>query len=136
MTFELCPSGSLMDMLQHQCQFTELEVCFFMVQLIRSCHYMHIHQVIHQDLKLENLLLDVNMNIKVMDFGLAALIENLGERKKTIYGIPNYIAPEVLFNTANDHSFEVDIQSISVICYTLMIGRSPFQTKDIKEIYQ
>jgi len=97
---------------------------------------MHIHQVIYRDLKLGNLLLDVNMNIKIAYFGLATLIENQGERKKTICGMPNYIAPEVLFDTVNGHSFEVDTWSIGVICYTLMIGRPPFQTKDVKEIYQ
>jgi len=97
---------------------------------------MYTHQVIHQDLKLGNLLLDVNMNIKVADFGLAVLIENPGERKKTICRTPNYIAPEVLFNTVNSHSFEVDTWSIGIICYTQMIDRPPFQTKDVKEIYQ
>lgn len=76
------------------------------------------------------------MNIKVGDFGLAALIENPGERKKTICGTPNYIAPEVLFDTANGHSFEVDTWSIGVILYTLLVGRPPFQTKEVKAIYK
>ncbi|KAF7968335.1 hypothetical protein HWV62_30957 [Athelia sp. TMB] len=136
MTLELCPSGSLMDMLRRRRRFTEPEARFFMVQLIGACHYMHTHQVIHRDLKLGNLFLDANMNVKVGDFGLAALIESPGERKKTICGTPNYIAPEVLFDTANGHSFEVDTWSIGVILYTLVIGRPPFQTKDVKTIYK
>ncbi|TFK38297.1 hypothetical protein BDQ12DRAFT_684301 [Crucibulum laeve] len=136
MTLELCPSGSLMDMLRRRRRFTEPEARFFMVQLIGACHYMHTHQVIHRDLKLGNLFLDANMNVKVGDFGLAALIENPGERKKTICGTPNYIAPEVLFDTANGHSFEVDTWSIGVILYTLVVGRPPFQTKDVKAIYK
>ncbi|ESK88533.1 cell cycle serine threonine-protein kinase cdc5 msd2 [Moniliophthora roreri MCA 2997] len=135
MTLELCTSGSLMDMLRRRRRFTEPEARFFTVQLIGACQYMHDHQVIHRDLKLGNLFLDGNMNIKVGDFGLAALIENPGERKKTICGTPNYIAPEVLFDTANGHSFEVDTWSIGVIIYTLVIGRPPFQTKDVKAIY-
>lgn len=136
MTLELCPSGSLMDMLRRRRRFTEPEARFFMIQLIGACHYMHTHQVIHRDLKLGNLFLDGNMNIKVGDFGLAALIEREGERKKTICGTPNYIAPEVLFDTANGHSFEVDTWSIGVILYTLVVGRPPFQTKDVKTIYK
>ncbi|KAH7929999.1 Pkinase-domain-containing protein [Leucogyrophana mollusca] len=135
MTLELCHSGSLMDMLRRRRRFSECEARFFIVQLIGACHYMHTHQVIHRDLKLGNLFLDSSMNIKVGDFGLAALIENPGERKKTICGTPNYIAPEVLFDTANGHSFEVDTWSIGVILYTLVIGRPPFQTKDVKDIY-
>ncbi|KAJ7047579.1 kinase-like domain-containing protein [Mycena alexandri] len=136
MTLELCPSGSLMDLLRRRKRFTEPEARFFMVQLIGACHYMHGQSVIHRDLKLGNLFLDANMNIKVGDFGLAALIESPGERKKTICGTPNYIAPEVLFDTASGHSFEVDTWSIGVILYTLVVGRPPFQTKDVKAIYQ
>ncbi|KAK1226206.1 Cell cycle serine/threonine-protein kinase cdc5/MSD2 [Marasmius sp. AFHP31] len=135
MTLELCTSGSLMDLLRRRRRFTEPESRFFSVQLIGACHYMHTHQVIHRDLKLGNLFLDGNMNVKVGDFGLAALIESPGERKKTICGTPNYIAPEVLFDTANGHSFEVDTWSIGVIIYTLLIGRPPFQTKEVKAIY-
>ncbi|KAI8974782.1 Pkinase-domain-containing protein [Trametes punicea] len=136
MTLELCHNGSLMDMLRRRKRFTEPEARYFMVQLIGACHYMHTHQVIHRDLKLGNIFLDRNMNVKVGDFGLAALIENPGERKKTICGTPNYIAPEVLFDTANGHSFEVDTWSTGVILYTLVVGRPPFQTKDVKAIYK
>ncbi|KAL5522527.1 hypothetical protein ACEPAG_8543 [Sanghuangporus baumii] len=136
MTLELCESGSLMDMLRRRRRFTEPEARFFMVQLIGACHYMHMNQVIHRDLKLGNLFLDHEMNVKVGDFGLAALIENPGERKKTICGTPNYIAPEVLFDTANGHSFEVDTWSIGVILYTLVVGKPPFQTKEVKTIYK
>ncbi|KAG6853353.1 hypothetical protein C0991_005027 [Blastosporella zonata] len=136
MALELCPSGSLMELLRRRRRFSEPEARFFMVQLMGACHYMHTHQVIHRDLKLGNLLLDANMNLKVGDFGLAALIENPGERKKTICGTPNYIAPEVLFDTINGHSFEVDTWSVGVILYTLVVGRPPFQTSEVKEIYK
>ncbi|KAF7301457.1 Serine/threonine-protein kinase [Mycena indigotica] len=135
-TLELCTSGSLMDLLRRRKRFTEPEARFFMVQLIGACQYMHNQSVIHRDLKLGNLFLDGHMNVKVGDFGLAALIESPGERKKTICGTPNYIAPEVLFDTASGHSFEVDTWSIGVILYTLVVGRPPFQTKDVKAIYQ
>lgn len=138
MTLELCTSGSLMDMLRHRRRFTDPEARYFLIQILGACFYMHTHQVIHRDLKLGNLFLDANMNVKVGDFGLAALIESPGERKKTICGTPNYIAPEVLFDTANGHSFEVDTWSVGVIMYTLLVGKPPFQTKDkdVKTIYK
>jgi len=50
-------------------------------------------------------------------------------------GTPNYIAPEVL-TSKNGHSFEVDIWSIGVIMYTLLVGKPPFQTNDVEETYQ
>lgn len=100
------------------------------------CLSLYAHQVIHRDLKLGNVLLDADMNIKLGDFGLAALIESPGERKKITCGMPNYIAPEVLFDTANGRGVEVDIWSIGVILCTFVVGRLPFQTKDVKEVYQ
>ncbi|KAH9039674.1 kinase-like domain-containing protein [Lactarius hengduanensis] len=119
MTLELCPSGSLVSMLHRRRVFIEPEARFCMMQLIGHppC-------------------LDAEMNIKLGDFGLAALIESPGERKKIICGMPNYIAPEVLFDTANGRGVEVDIWSIGVILYTFVVGRPPFQTKDVKEVYQ
>ena len=129
MTLELRPSGSLMDMLHRR--FGEPEARFYLVQLIGTCHYMHTHQVIHRDLKLGNLFLDSNMNVKVDDSGLAALIENPGERRKTIYGTPNYIALEVLLDTANGHSFEVDTWSIAIY-WSLVLPK----TKDVKAMYK
>lgn len=72
----------MMDMLRRRRKFTEPESRFYMIQVIGACHNMHAHNVIHRDLKLGNLFLDSQMNIKVGDFGLAALIETPGERKK------------------------------------------------------
>ncbi|KAH9162501.1 Pkinase-domain-containing protein [Lactarius sanguifluus] len=123
MTLELCPSGSISSMFHRLCVFTEREARFFMVKLTGACHYMYSHQVIYRDLKLGNLFLD------------AFAYREPSERKKTICGTPNYIALEVLFNTADGYSFEVDIWSIGVILYTLVVRRPPFQTKDVKEVY-
>ncbi|KAL8292670.1 hypothetical protein RQP46_001282 [Phenoliferia psychrophenolica] len=136
MQLELCANGSLLDLLRKRRRYTEPEARFYLVQLIGACEYMHSNSVIHRDLKLGNLMLDADMNLRVGDFGLAALVKHPGERKRTICGTPNYIAPEILFDTTNGHSFEVDIWSIGVILYTLLVGKPPFQTKDVKNIYR
>lgn len=57
---------------------------------------MHNNNVVHRDLKLGNLFISEKMEIKVGDFGLASTIDFIGERKRTICGTPNYIAPEVM----------------------------------------
>jgi len=57
------------------------------------------------------------------------------KKRRTICGTPNYIAPEVLDKKLG-HSYEVDIWSIGVICYTLLIGRPPFETNDPKATYR
>lgn len=75
------------------------------------------------------------MEVKIGDFGLACKLEFDGERKRTICGTPNYIAPEVL-EGKQGHSYEVDVWSIGVIIYTLIIGKPPFETSDVKTTYK
>ena len=76
--------------------------------------YLHEKRIIHRDLKLGNLLLGKSFDIKIADFGLAAKIDHDGEKRRTICGTPNYIAPEVLDKKIG-HSYEVDIWSLGVI---------------------
>jgi len=136
MIIEICRNMTLVELLKKRKRLTEPEVRFYMLQLIDATIYMHKKHVIHRDLKLGNLLLDDNMDLKIADFGLAAMIEHEGERKKTICGTPNYIAPEVLFDSGNGHSYEVDIWSLGVIMYTLLVGKPPFQTREVEAIYK
>jgi len=75
------------------------------------------------------------MEVKLGDFGLAAKLDFDGEKKRTICGTPNYIAPEVLEGRSG-HSYEVDIWSLGVIIYTLIIGKPPFETNDVKATYR
>jgi serine/threonine protein kinase len=129
-----CPQ-TLMDFVKKRKRLTEPEAQFYMMQLLDGMVYMHGKNVIHRDLKLGNIFLDQHMNLKIADFGLAAQILYDGERKKTICGTPNYIAPEILSGKAG-HSFEVDIWAYGVIMYTLLVGKPPFETTDVKLTYR
>lgn len=86
-----------------------------MKQIVHGCQYLHQNKVMHRDLKLANLFLDDNLKIKIGDFGLASRISHEGEKKKTLCGTPNYIAPEIL--SKGGHSFEVDSWSLGCILY-------------------
>lgn len=97
---------------------------------------MHKNGIIHRDLKLGNLFITDKMEIKIGDFGLATSIQYEGERKHTICGTPNYIAPEILEGKTLGHSYEVDIWALGVILYTLLVGRPPYETEDVKETYK
>ena len=130
---ELCENQTLNEIHHRRKTLTELEVQCYMIQLIKALKYLHSHRIIHRDLKLGNLFLNDKMELKVGDFGLATKLDYDGERKKTICGTPNYIAPEVISSLG--HSFEVDIWAIGIIIYTLLIGKPPFETRDVKITY-
>lgn len=136
MILELCERGALDDLLKRNTKLKERYVSKFVSQIVRGLNYLHNEMsVVHRDLKLGNLFLDNQLNVKIGDFGLSAIIKN-GEKRKTVCGTPNYIAPEVLFGKAGGHSFEADIWSLGVIIYTLLIGTPPFQQKKVEEIYR
>ncbi|XP_030636675.1 serine/threonine-protein kinase PLK1 isoform X2 [Chanos chanos] len=130
---EICRRRSLLELHKRRKAVTEPEARYFMRQTIQGCHYLHNNRVIHRDLKLGNLFLSDDMEVKIGDFGLATKIEFDGERKKTLCGTPNYIAPEVLCKKG--HSFEVDVWSLGCILYTLLVGKPPFETSCLKETY-
>ena len=131
---ELCPNQSLSELLRRRKRLTELETQSYMLQIISALVYIHSRNVIHRDLKIGNLFISEKMEIKLGDFGLASKLDYEGQKRKTICGTPNYIAPEVL-DSKLGHSFEVDIWALGVILYTLLIGRPPFETNDVKKTY-
>lgn len=125
------------DMVRTRGRCLDEEARFYMVQILAGTKHMHNNHVIHRDLKLGNIMLDANMNVKIGDFGLAALLKDPEERKKTMCGTPNYIAPEILYEgNGQGHSFEVDIWSVGVILFTLLSGKPPFQTTSVPAIYE
>lgn len=132
---ELCTNQTVNELLKRRKRLTELEVQCYVVQIISALKYLHSNRIIHRDLKLGNMFLSGDMEIKIGDFGLATKLEFDGEKKRTICGTPNYIAPEILDGKVG-HSYEVDIWSLGVICYTLLVGKPPFETPDVKTTYK
>lgn len=132
---EMCHNQSMNELIKRRKRLTELEVQCYVVQLINALKYLRSNKIIHRDLKLGNLFISEKMELKVGDFGLAARLEFDGERKRTVCGTPNYIAPEIL-DGKTGHSYEVDIWSLGVIIYTLLIGKPPFETQDVKNTYR
>ena len=108
-------------------------ICMSIKSSIES-NFLHVFKLTYS-LKLGNLFLNDKMEVKIGDFGLATKLEFDGDRKRTICGTPNYIAPEIL-EGKNGHSYEVDTWSLGVIIYTLLFGKPPFETQDVKTTYQ
>ncbi|MBA0569666.1 hypothetical protein Golob_003382 [Gossypium lobatum] len=106
-------------------------------QLISAVHFCHARGVYHRDLKPENLLLDENGDLKVSDFGLSAVSDQIRQDGlfHTFCGTPAYVAPEVLARKGYDAA-KVDIWSCGVILFVLMAGYLPFQDQNIMAMYK
>ncbi|XP_028283674.1 serine/threonine-protein kinase PLK3 [Parambassis ranga] len=131
---ELCSRKSLAHIWKARHTLTEPEVRYYLRQIISGLKYLHSRGILHRDLKLGNFFVNENMELRLGDFGLAAKLETVEQRKKTICGTPNYLAPEVL--NRQGHGTESDVWSLGCVMYTLMCGSPPFETLDLKETYK
>ncbi|KAL2340595.1 hypothetical protein Fmac_008535 [Flemingia macrophylla] len=106
-------------------------------QLISAVGFCHARGVYHRDLKPENLLLDDNGNLKVSDFGLSAVSDEIRQDGlfHTFCGTPAYVAPEVLARKGYDGA-KVDLWSCGVVLFVLMAGYLPFQDQNVMAMYK
>uniref|UniRef100_A0A667X5W1 Serine/threonine-protein kinase PLK n=1 Tax=Myripristis murdjan TaxID=586833 RepID=A0A667X5W1_9TELE len=131
---EYCSRKSLAHILKARKVLTEPEVRYYLRQIVSGLKYLHEQEILHRDLKLGNFFVSDTMELKVGDFGLAAKLEPAGNRRKTICGTPNYLSPEVL--NKQGHGCESDIWALGCVMYTMLLGRPPFETTNLKETYR
>ena len=135
---EYCEGGELFDQVRNQLSETQIAVIF--KQLLSGLAYLHSYNIVHRDLKLENILIqeiekskttgEDLFNIKIIDFGTARIFNNK-KKPQTIVGSSYYIAPEVLKQNYNK---ECDLWSVGVILYMFIVGHAPFDGFDDEEI--
>jgi 5'-AMP-activated protein kinase catalytic alpha subunit len=99
-----------------------LPQCLFeLVLAVSACH-----QVVHRDIKLENILLDATNNMKLIDFGLAAFYAT-GKKLRVHCGSPSYAAPEIVARKLYEGP-PVDVWSLGVVLFAMMSGFLPFHS--------
>ncbi|CAN6169303.1 unnamed protein product [Urochloa humidicola] len=134
---EFIMGGELLDIVATSGRLKEDEARRYFQQLINAVDYCHSRGVYHRDLKLENLLLDINGNLKISDFGLSAIsdqVKNDGLLHTTC-GTPNYVAPEVIDGKGYDGAL-ADLWSCGVILFVLLAGYLPFEDDNIASLYK
>ncbi|KAJ1402027.1 Serine/threonine-protein kinase, active site [Sesbania bispinosa] len=134
---ELVTDGHLFDKIASHGRLKEDEARKYFQHLICAVDYCHSRGVFHRDLKPENLLLDSNGVLKVSDFGLSALPQQVREDGllHTTCGTPNYIAPEVIQDKGYDGA-KADLWSCGVILFILMAGYLPFEDNNLMALYK
>lgn len=123
----LC-GGDLMYHMQRKRRLPEDHARFYAAEIIIALDFLHSRGIIYRDLKLDNVLLDIEGHIKLTDYGMCKEGLKPGELTSTFCGTPNYIAPEMLRGENYDGS--VDWWALGVLSFEMMAGRSPF---DINE---
>ena len=135
---EYCEGGELYDQVRNQ--LTETQIAVIFKQLLSGLAYLHSYNIVHRDLKLENILIqeiekskttgEDLFNIKIIDFGTARIF-NSKKKPQSIVGSSYYIAPEVLNQR---YGKECDLWSVGVILYMFIVGHAPFDGTDDEEI--
>ncbi|KAG1329740.1 hypothetical protein G6F62_007535 [Rhizopus arrhizus] len=123
---EYAEQGELYKKLEAKGRFSEAEAAKYIVQLSDALEYMHSFGVIHRDLKLENILLSKQGSVKLGDFGWS--VHDPRPRRRTFCGTLDYLPPEMIAN--EPHTEAVDVWSLGVICYELIVGKPPFEELD------
>ncbi|CAD8158589.1 unnamed protein product [Paramecium octaurelia] len=115
--------------------FSEEKTARFIFRLIKTISYLHSKGIMHRDIKPENIIfrqIDNLDSICLTDFGLADFYHNDGLYLFKRCGTPGYIAPEILRNEPYD--YKVDVYSIGVIMYYVLVGKNPFDNVNSKQI--
>jgi len=132
---EFVSGGELFNYIVKKKRLPDKEACRFFHQILAGIEYLHSIKICHRDLKPENLLLDENMNIKIVDFGLSNTYKKSTDQLKTACGSPCYASPEMIAGKKY-FGLDTDIWSLGVITYAMTVGYLPFEDPDTNKLYK
>ena len=130
---ELCPGGDLLNYVRKRRKLSENTAKVIFKQILDALKYLHNKNVLHRDIKLDNILLDSKGRVKLGDFGVSKIVKD-GEIIYDQCGTPAYIAPEILLDQGYSGS-GIDIWSAGVVLYAMLYGTVPFKAHNMKDLH-
>ena len=128
-TMELLEGLPLQQILRQRGRLGPRDAAKLGLQIANGLHYAHEQRIVHRDIKTGNLFFTRGKVIKIMDFGLAKMVEEVRRATTVIGGTPYYMAPEQSLGEAVDH--RADLYALGVTFYELLTGRVPFKDGDV-----
>ena len=92
---------------------------------------MQDRNILHRDLKLSNIMITMDKQIKIIDFGLAIQLSDFKEEDSTICGTPNYLSPETI--SGKRFGPMSDLWAIGCILYVMLLGSPPFESSTVNQ---
>ena len=131
-SMEYINGGNLFSFVKKRRKLSEKTAKFLFRQIILGIKHIHSHKIVHRDIKLENILIDLNNNIKICDFGIGRILSSSKQLLHDKCGTPMYMAPEILLSSKNQgyEGFPVDIWSSGISLYIMLSGTLPFNLKN------
>eukprot|EP00939_MAST-03C_sp_MAST-3C-sp1_P004146 g4146.t1 len=109
-------------------RLTDHEARFYVGEIHLALHYLHKEGIVYRDLKLENVVLDERGHVKLIDFGLAKILKERGDRAFTICGTPEYMSPEMI--RGRGYTTITDYWALGVLLHEMLVGFPPFGTRE------
>ena len=127
---EYAENGNLFSLIQKENGFPEHMAYKYFIQIVNAVYFLHQNNIIHRDIKPENILIGDNGVLKLCDFGWAK--EITVNNRSTFCGTIEYMAPEIVGSEKYD--FGVDVWSLGILLYELLMGHSPFKSNKEKNV--
>ncbi|KAK9423561.1 hypothetical protein SUNI508_04042 [Seiridium unicorne] len=135
LVLEFVERGDLFEYINRKGRIPEPETIYYFRQIISALDYCHSFNICHRDLKPENILLTSTGQVKIADFGMAAIQQSPSHRLRTACGSPHYAAPELVDRQSNGYSGAmVDVWSVGVILYACLCACLPFDDPDMGKL--
>ena len=118
--FEYLPGGDLFTQLKLNKRFSMAVTRFYASQILLAIRFLHFNDIVHRDLKLENLLLSDEGSVKLIDFGTSKFIDQ--GRTYSLCGTPEYSAPEMINGKVKGYGVSVDWWAFGILIFEMLTG--------------
>ena len=124
--------GDLLGFIRKRAKISEPTAKIIFKQIIKGLQYIHKRKIVHRDIKLDNVLIDLTNTVKICDFGVCRILQP-GDIMYEHCGTPAYIAPEI-FKDEGYEGFSCDVWSAGVTLYYMLAGVQPFKANKIEDL--